>query len=76
MLKIINSGYSLPFLAQSPPFYAKHNSYSLRNKSFVDDSIEDLWKNGYVGELISRPYWCKPVQEGEKLRLVLDLSRK
>ena len=75
VLNIIEHGYILPFLNFPPPFHAKNNASSLRNRKFVDKAITDLLDKGMIEELESRPYICNPltVAEGKKLRLVLDL---
>ena len=75
VLNIIKNGYILPFTELPPPFYAKNNASSLRNKRFVDTAITELLNKGMIEELDHRPFVCNPltVAEGKKLRLVLDL---
>ena len=48
---IIEKGYSLPFIKQCPPYFAKNNASSLRNTEFVEDAIEKLVQGGYVKEI-------------------------
>ena len=59
VLNIIENGYILPFMELPPPFHAKNNASSLRNKRFVDNAITELLEKGMVEELDSRPYVCK-----------------
>ena len=72
---IIENGYSLPFTKHCPPFFAKNNVSSLKNRVFVEEAIEKLLQGGYVKEVFHKPYCCNPltVSETKKLRLVLDL---
>ena len=75
VINIVKHGYSLPFIFQPPPFYAANNKSSLRNRSFVEKSIEQLLADNCIEEVSAMPYCCNPltVAEGDKLRLVLDL---
>ena len=68
-------GYRLHFQSQPPPFAAKNNASSFRNKAFVEQSISELLENNCIQELDLVPYCCNllTVAVGGKLRLVLDL---
>ena len=75
MLNVISHGYTLPLNTQPPPFFAKNNSSSLRNRDFVESEILSYLEKSYIQEINSASYCCNPltVAEGKKLRLVLDL---
>ena len=72
---IIEEGYIIPLGTAPPPFFAKNNQSSMRNKQFVEEAISKLLRYGSIEELSQRPFCCNPltVAESSKLRLVLDL---
>lgn len=76
MLDIIKNGYKLPFNNTPPPFYAKNNASSLKNKEFVEQSINKLLLDGRIKEVKEPPFCVNPLTVAEKhskLRLVIDL---
>jgi len=76
VLSIVKHGYKLPFVSNPPPFYARPNASSLRNKTFVQDSIVELLRKRCIRETSNMPFCCNPltVADKGKLRLVIDLS--
>uniref|UniRef100_A0A7M5WT73 Reverse transcriptase domain-containing protein n=1 Tax=Clytia hemisphaerica TaxID=252671 RepID=A0A7M5WT73_9CNID len=75
-LGIVREGYKIPFESEPPPFFAKNNASSLKNREFVKDSIEKLLENGCIEKVTEPPYCINPLTVAErnsKLRLVLDL---
>ena len=76
VLSMIAHGYSLPFVVPCPPFYAKNNASSLRNRHFVQAAIAELLLTNCIAEVDVIPYCSNPLtvaESGKKLRLVLDL---
>jgi len=75
VLSIVKHGYKLPFVSNPPPFYARPNASSLRNKTFVQDSIVELLRKRCIRETSNMPFCCNPltVADKGKLRLVIDL---
>ena len=75
LMDLVEFGYRLPFIEYPPRFEAPNNKSSLANKSFVEQSINDLLSKGLIKQIQNRPFCCNPltVAENKKLRLVLDL---
>lgn len=76
IMDIIKHGYSIPFKSKPLPFFAHNNKSSLKNKSFVTESIEKLLINKCIKEVTTVPYCVNPLtvaDHNSKLRLVLDL---
>eukprot|EP00111_Clytia_hemisphaerica_P013786 TCONS_00040574-protein len=75
-LNIVHEGYKIPFESEPPKFFAKNNASSLKNRTFVTDSITQLLKDDCIKKVDEPPHCVNPltVAEGNsKLRLVLDL---
>ena len=53
VLGIIKNVYRLPFIDCASRFYAKNNASSLKNKKFVEDSIEQLLSQGCIEEVMN-----------------------
>ena len=60
VMDIIDHGYGLPFESHCPPFTAKNNASSLRNKEFVGEAIEKLLSTGCIREVMDKPNCCNP----------------
>ena len=75
--QIIKNGYRLPFITKPQPFFANNNQSSLKNKRFVEESINKLLLEGCIEEVKEMPYCSNPLTVAgggeKKLRLVLDL---
>lgn len=77
ILKLIKTGYNIPFAVNPPRIYLKNNKSALQNFSFVTESIGDLVKSGCVVQVPFRPFVVSPLsvaENREKKRLILDLS--
>ena len=64
VLSMIKNGYFLPFHSEPPPFYAKNNESSLKNKKFVEDTISELLVNKCIEEVSDVPYCVNPLTVG------------
>ena len=76
VLSIIREGYKIPFTTLPPPFEAKNNKSSRKNRDFVTSAVQDLISNECIREVGTKPYCCNPLTVADsagKLRLVLDL---
>eukprot|EP00111_Clytia_hemisphaerica_P022459 TCONS_00066021-protein len=76
LMDTVKNGYKLPFECTPPPFYAKNNASSLKNKDFVETSINELLIEGRIKQVKEVPFCVNPltvVEKNSKLRLVLDL---
>ena len=78
ILETIKHGYNLPFGSSPTKFHSKRNNLSsLRNKQFVEETIQDLLKNKFIMESKEAPFCVNPLTVAgnkDKLRLVLDLG--
>lgn len=77
ILRLIKTGYNIPFAVNPPRIYLKNNKSALQNFSFVTESIGDLVKSGCVIQVPFRPFVVSPLsvaENREKKRLILDLS--
>lgn len=78
ILKVIYSGYEIPFVSIPPPMLVRNNKSATNNADFVTSEISQLSKTGCVVEVTHRPYIVSPLSVAEnrsKKRLILDLSR-
>ena len=78
VLKVLEEGYAIPFLEMPPKVSFKNNKSSLNHPDFVSSEVLNLLDLGCVKE-ISRndAHVISPlsvVDNGSKLRLILDLS--
>lgn len=77
ILRLIKTGYNIPFAVNPPRIYLKNNKSALQNFSFVTESIGDLVKSGCVIQVPFRSFVVSPLsvaENREKKRLILDLS--
>ena len=80
MRGILKDGYRLQIDRTKLPseYYEKNNKSALDNVNFVGEEIKKLVSRGCIIRLDQRPRICNPLtvaSKGNKLRLVLDLSR-
>lgn len=78
ILKVIESGYEIPFLSNPPTMCFCKNKSAIHNVEFVSSEISDLLKNKRILEVAFQPFVCSPPSVAEnknKKRLILDLSR-
>ena len=70
VMDIIRQGYSLPFSEFPPRCFQSNNRSALRNPQFVESAILELLEKHSFS-----PHCVNPltVEEGKKLRLVIDL---
>ena len=75
ILKIISSGYCLPFVNMPDRKYFKNHSSALRHEEFVSETLQGLHDRGCIAQ-VDDAWICSPlgvVDNGKKLRLILDL---
>ena len=80
ILGVIQRGYSLPFRVgvEIPNFCMNNNKIAYQYSDFVSGEIEKLLASGAIKEVTCRPQLVNPLSvavNGQKLRLILDLSR-
>lgn len=78
ILKIVHSGYEIPFVSIPPSMNFRNNKSAQINADFVTSEISQLIKAGCVVEVTNKPYIVSPLSVAEnrsKKRLILDLSR-
>ena len=75
VMDIIRQGYSLPFSEFPPRCFQSNNRSALRNPQFVESAILELLEKQLINEHSFSPHCVNPltVEEGKKLRLVIDL---
>ena len=76
ILNTIKNGYTIPFVYNPSPFFAKNNNSSLKHTWFVEEAIQSLLEKGCISETEQMPTCCNPLTvatKNSKLRLVLDL---
>jgi hypothetical protein len=77
VLRIIRSGYDIPFISNPPSMCMSNNQSALRNYSFVSTSIQELLLSECIVEVPFQPFFVSPLSVAEnknKKRLILDLS--
>lgn len=78
ILKVIESGYEIPFVSNPPTMCFRNNKSAIHNVEFVSSEISDLLKYKRIIEVPFQPFVCSPLSVAEnknKKRLILDLSR-
>ena len=78
ILKVIESGYEIPFVSNPPQMHYKNNRSALHNAEFVTSEVSELLNRDCITEVSFQPYICSPLSVAEnrnKKRLILDLSR-
>ena len=72
---ILKNGCKLPFLYTSLNAEFKNNSSVLKNSEFVEDSIKEMLRAGFVKECLTKPKVLNrlSVSTKDKKRLILDL---
>ena len=75
MCDILKNGCKLPFLYTSLNAEFKNNSSVLKNSEFVEDSIKEMLRAGFVKECLTKPKVLSQlsVSTKDKKRLILDL---
>lgn len=79
IIDILKNGYKIPFLETPEPSVSRNNKSALENMDFVEQSVNDLLKNGCVVETPFIPHTVNPLsvsknKQGKK-RLILDLRK-
>ena len=78
VLDVGSNGYKLPFESFPGIYEAPRNNLSaLRNSKFVTQQVEELLEGNFITEVKDPPFCVNPLtvaENGEKLRLVLDLG--
>ena len=76
IMSIIKNGYEIPFISPPPKYEKRNNKSAISNESFVTEAVLELLSANLIEEVSSKPDIISPlsVAEGEKLRLILDLS--
>ncbi len=77
ILSVIREGYKIPFEEIPPSFQLRNNCSALRHQSFVSQEISSHLEDGFVREVEHPPDCIHPLsvaENGQKLRLVLDMS--
>jgi len=72
---IVTYGYALPFKAFPESAFFNNNCSAFKHSSFVEEAIEELLNKRCIEQHDTPPHVVNPltVEEGKKLRLVLDL---
>ena len=77
ILDIVKNGYSIPFTKLPPTMKIRNNLSAMKNKSFVQEKVNELLSSGRVVKVPFQPFVVSPLSVAEnrtKKRLILDLS--
>ena len=77
VMRVIDQGYSLPFIVEPPPAFFTNNQSALKHQAFVANEIQRLLETGCIREVErDEAHIISPLsaaENSEKLRLILDL---
>ena len=77
VMRVIDQGYSLPFIVEPPPAFFMNNQSALKHQAFVANEIQRLLETGCIREVErDEAHIISPLsvaENSEKLRLILDL---
>ena len=77
ILDIVKNGYSIPFTKLPPTMKIRNNLSAMKNKSFVQEKVNELLSSGRAVKVPFQPFVVSPLSVAEnrtKKRLILDLS--
>ena len=72
VVSMIRNEYTLPFNSKPAKFYAINNASSLKHKTFVEESIDELKTTNCIREVATLPHCVNPLTLAEGW-LVIDL---
>ena len=65
ILDIVKNGYSIPFTKLPPSMNIKNNLSAMKNKSFVQEKVNELLSSGRVVKVPFQPFVVSPLSVAE-----------